>query len=140
MRRFALVVVIPLLACAARGESLSSAIAEDLAVYSEKGAEAYLEALLKGGPLEGSKEAMSQVNMLRTIEGFYGSYLSFEVVKEVGVGKRAAFAYFVLNYERGPVFGRATGYKSGEAWFVVNFQFHTEAERIWPPPLLVGEG
>ena len=107
--------------------------------YSEEGAEAYLEALLKGGPLEGSKEAMSQVNMLRTIEAYYGAYVSFEVVREVDVGKRSAFIYYVLNYEQGPVFGRATGHRRGESWCVVNFKFHTEAEQIWPAPLLVGE-
>lgn len=140
MRRFALAIALLLLACEARGGTLSSNIAEDLEVYSDKGAEAYLTALLKGGPLEGSKEAMSQVNMLRTIEGFYGSYVSFEAVREVNLGERSAIIYFILNYEQGPVFGRATGYRSGKDWSVVNFQFHTEAENIWPAPLLVGDG
>lgn len=139
MRYLMLLLALTLTGCSAHAQDMSSVLTQTLKVYSDKGADAYLEAVLKGGPMEGSKDALSQANMLHTIESYYGSYQSFEVIREVKAGSQARFVYYVLNYEHGPLFGRATGYKHGDTWRIVNFKFHTEAQQIWPDGLLTGE-
>lgn len=88
--------------------------------------------------MEGSKDALSKANMLRTVEGYYGSYRSFDVVQEVKAGSRSRLVYYVLNYEHGPLFDQATGFKRGDTWSIVNFKFHIEAQQIWPDSLLTG--
>lgn len=139
MRHLMLLLALVLAGCGARAQDMTSVLTQTLKVYADKGADAYIEAVLKDGPLEGNKDAMVQANMLRTIEGYYGSYLSFEVVRETKAGARTRLVYYVLNYEHGPVFARATGYKAGETWGIVSFKFNSDAQQVWPEWLLASE-
>lgn len=139
MRHLILLLALTVTGCGAHAQDMASVLARSLKVYSEKGADAYIEAVLKGGPMEGSKDALSKANMLRTVESYYGSYQSFDVVQEVKAGLQARLVYYVLNYEHGPLFGQATGFKRGNTWSIVNFKFHTEAQQIWPDSLLTGK-
>jgi hypothetical protein len=128
-----------LVACAAYPDEPASSLEKWLETYKKDGVEAGLEVLVKGGPLEGSKEVMAHSNTLRTIEAFYGSYESYDIFHETRIGQRCTMIFFVMNYEGGPVFGTTTNYMSDGAWIVANFKFNTEINQVWPSEVLFAD-
>lgn len=112
-------------------------VRKGLSVYAEKGPREALDAMLVGSPIEGSKEALSQANVLLQIAEFYGPYRGYSIARVVKVSDSTRFAYLVLNFERGPLFGCFVLYeRPGFGWVLPQFKFHTEAQQVWPATLL----
>ena len=80
---------------------------------------------------------MSQVGALAQIETFYGKYVSYQVLNQRELGSTTQIVYLLCNFEHGPVFAKAILYKAGSAWTMVSLKFHTEADQVFPPSLLV---
>jgi hypothetical protein len=104
--------------------------------YKTSGPDAFMKKLLAGGPMEENQEAIAQANMLRSVQGYYGAYESFEIVKMVDASSTTRFVYAVFNYSKGPLFASSTFFLNPSGWHVVNFRFHTEASQVWPSSLL----
>lgn len=127
------------------GTALSDTNGKNLIVsginaYKDNGAKAAIEAWIKGSSLEGSKEALSQANVLRQIEDFYGNYLGFEIIKEHKISERTYMFLFLIYLENGPIFGRFQTYQSSdEQWIATHFQFHTQSPAIWPDHYVYGK-
>lgn len=107
-----------------------------LDAYRSGGAEAAVRAWLRGGPLEGDTNAMAQANMLKSIEAFYGGYRSYELVAEREIGASTRFAFLIMSYEKGPLFGRFILFRQAEDWTIVQFQVHTDPGEVWPDELI----
>ncbi|MGE0267020.1 MAG: hypothetical protein AB7S78_01010 [Candidatus Omnitrophota bacterium] len=112
--------------------NIPEAITKGMNAYKESGADAAIQGWLAGSPMEGDKDALSQANILRQIEGFYGKYTGFESIKEVEITPSSRLQYIQINYEKGPLFTYFLTYKTGETWVVINFKFHTEPDSIFP--------
>lgn len=91
--------------------------------YKEKCAEAFLPALLQGVYPEGMvnttlvkapllERASAFINTLQQIETFYGRYMGLELIVSVPIANSTRVVYYVLNYERGPLYGALTAYKT----------------------------
>lgn len=102
------------------------------AAYLKEGVEAFLPTLLKDSPLEGEKSVLTQSNSIRQIEAFYGTYEGFDVMYEKVLTDRVRIVYYVMNYQKSPMFGLATYYKRGGEEVVTNFNFHTEIWQVIP--------
>lgn len=113
-------------------EELPTVITQGLTAYKETGADAAIQAWLVGSPMEGDKDALSQSSILHQIEGFYGKYTGFEVIKDVDITSSSRMHYIQLSFEKGPVFTFFLTYKKGEEWIIINFKFHTEPDSIFP--------
>ena len=100
--------------------------------YKAKGAEEAVRLWVKDSPLEGSKDAESQVSSLRQIEGIYGAFQWFEVVRMREISPRTLVVYLILDYERGPLFARFTVYRSNHRWIMNSFDFSTKEEGVFP--------
>lgn len=120
-------------------QELPVVITKGLTAYMEAGADAAIQAWLVGSPMEGDKDALSQSNILRQIEGFYGKYTGFEVIKQVDVTSSSRLHYIQLSYEKGPVFTYFLTFKKGDDWIVINFKFHTEPDSIFPAEVVFDE-
>ena len=79
--------------------SLPKIISNALEKYQKEGADQLIPNLLIGSPIEGDKNALSQANLIRQIETFYGKYLGTDLVEAVDVSPTTTFIYFVMNYE-----------------------------------------
>jgi hypothetical protein len=119
-------------AAAAPALVLPPVVISGLDGYKAKGAEEAVRLWVKDSPLEGSKDAASQVFALRQIEELYGAYQWFEVVRIREVSPRILTIYLVLDYERGPLFARFTVYRSNHRWIMTSFDFNTREETIFP--------
>jgi hypothetical protein len=118
----------------------TSIVIEGLNGYSKAGASAAIETWMKGSGLEGSKEALSQANVLRQVEDYYGKYEGYEIIKDNKISGRSHMVVFVINYEKGPLFGRFQSYLSNSGkWVATEFKFHTEAALVLPKNIVYGE-
>ena len=108
--------------------------------YKKEGAKAAILAWLKGSALEGSKEALSQANMLRQVEDFYGSFLDYDIIKINDLSKRSKIYCLSINYQKGPLYCRFQVYQNvNNKWISTEFKFHTEAKMIFSDNLVFGE-
>ena len=103
-----------------------------LDTYKSEGPEAAVKAWLKGGPLEGSKDAYSQVTNLRQIQDSYGSFRSCDVIHSQDLSPAVRIIYVALNYERGPRFVRFILFRSDPGWIVTAFDLNAKPEQILP--------
>ncbi len=62
-------------------ESLPPIIILGLETYKTSGPEEAVRAWIKGSALDGSKDALSQADLLRQIQDYYGTYRTFEIVR-----------------------------------------------------------
>lgn len=100
--------------------------------YLKKGVDAFIPELLKGSPLEGEKSVLTQSNSIRQVEEYYGAYEGFELIFEKNLTEKIRLVYYVLNFEKSPMFGVATYYKQKKREVVTNFNFHTNMWEILP--------
>lgn len=100
--------------------------------YKAEGPEAAIKAWLKGSPIEGSKDALSQANMLRQVQDYYGAYKSFDLIRSRNISPTTRIVYIVMDYEKGPLFAKFVVYKAEEGWIIPSFTFNTKEELIIP--------
>ncbi len=135
-------VVVALLVCAGSAQAASSpsgVVQRGLEAYLKGDATAAVKGWLQGGALDGNPQAMTQANSMRQIEDFYGKVESFQILGEHAISERAQIVFFVINYAKGPAFGRMQVYRLGSGQWVSNdFKFHTEAAQVLPERLAAG--
>jgi hypothetical protein len=109
---------------------LPAVINSGLDAYKSKGPDEAVKAWIKGSPLEGSKDALSQANSLRQIQDFYGAYQSSDVVSTRELSPKTRILYLVMNYESGPLFAKFVVYRTDKGWILTSFNFNTKDEMI----------
>jgi len=87
---------------------------------------------VRNGPLDGDKSALSQANVLRQIQDYYGAYQSFDLIAAYDLTQRVRLVYVVMNFEKGPVFGKFICYRSDREWMVTNFVLNTKDTEVLP--------
>ena len=103
-------------------------IAAGMRAYKDKGPEEAVKAWIKGSAIDGSKEALSQANNLRQIQDFYGAYQGYEVVSTRDISPRVRMIGLVINFEKGPFFGKFIVYQTDQGWILTSFVFNTSSE------------
>lgn len=114
------------------GEGLPPIVVLGLEAYKSNGPEEAVRTWIKGGSLDGSEEALSQANVLRQIQEFYGAYRAFEIVSTKDLSPKTRVVYLVLDFEKGPLFAKFVVYRSGQGWVVAYFNFNTKEELVFP--------
>lgn len=107
--------------------------------YKNKGSDQFLSTLIQGSRLQFTDStSLSQANtMLRAIEAHYGHFLGIEMIGAIPVSASTRVVYFIINYERGPLYGVADLYKTKRGEIVTNSNVNTELGQIVPPDILV---
>jgi|GEM_PF-1203805 hypothetical protein len=111
---------------------LPHVIISGMEAYRDKGPDEAVRVWIKGSPLEGSKDALSQANNLRRVQDFYGLYRGFELVGTRTLSSRTRIFYVILNFESGPLFSKFVVYRSEEGWILTSFDFNTKDESVFP--------
>jgi hypothetical protein len=113
-------------------DPLPPLISSGFDALKSKGPEDALKAWIKGSPVDGSKEALSQAAFLLQVESLYGDYVSFDVIRSKRISPRCSTFYIVINFDKGPVFSRFVLYKSHQDWILTYFNFNTKPDVILP--------
>jgi hypothetical protein len=103
-----------------------------LEAYKADGPDAAIKAWVKGGPLEGSKDALSQANVLRQIQDYYGTYKAFDLIRSRNLSPTTRVIYLTLDYEKGPLFAKFVIYRTEQSWILTSFTFNTKEEMVLP--------
>lgn len=106
-------------------------------VYVKEGNAAFMERLLRDGPLAGDKRALSQAQALQQIEQFFGPIQNSSVISAKELGNRTCYVVAVLEYASGPAFAVATYYQGKKGVGPTSMFFKTEPETVFPNTLLV---
>jgi hypothetical protein len=114
------------------GEGLPPIVVLGLEAYKSSGPEEAVRAWTKGSAIDGSKDAISQANLLRQIQEFYGAYRAFEIVSTTDLSPKTRVVYLVLDFEKGPLFAKFVVYRSGQGWVLAYFNFNTKEELVFP--------
>jgi hypothetical protein len=107
-------------------------ILSGLDAYKAEGPEAAIKAWVKGGPMEESKDALSQANVLRQIQDYYGVYKAFDVIRSRNLSPTTRIFYLTMDYEKGPLFAKFVAYRTEQGWIVTTFTFNTKEDLIVP--------
>ena len=128
--RIAATFVLSLSATNSLAASVVEAALEDLKV---RGPEAFLTSITKGSPVEGDKSVLSQSSLLASIGAYYGPIESWRILATCPIADRVKTAFFVVYYEKGPLFGYASLYSTAKAGDVVTkFFVHTDVDKVFP--------
>ncbi|KFN46719.1 hypothetical protein [Arenimonas metalli] len=122
-------------------EANSQALVERGAdAYVADGPEAAIKVWIAGSGLEGNTQALTQANMLRQIEDYYGKPQGIDIIKRSRISPRSEIIYFAVNYAKGIAYGRFQAYRKTDGqWISTEFRFHTQANEILPPAVLYGD-
>lgn len=136
LRRSLLLSLIILFSCtqlAPASDSVEALVKRGLDAYSKEGATAAITSWVKGSYLENDKKALSQADTLKQVEGLYGSYEGYEILKQQEVTKRNYIVYFVIYYTKGPLYCSVNTYKTKKnGWILTNFIFHSDIQMVFP--------
>jgi hypothetical protein len=113
-------------------EGLPPIVVLGLEAYKSNGPEEAVRTWIKGSGIDGSKEALSQANVLLQVQEFYGAYRAFEIVSTKDLSPKTRVIYLVLNFEKGPLFAKFVVYRSGQGWVLAYFNFNTKEELVFP--------
>ncbi|MCP4672924.1 MAG: hypothetical protein GY857_16645, partial [Desulfobacula sp.] len=112
--------------CGISKNEIPQLIKSGLAAYKAKGPEAAILEWIKDSPYEGSKDAISQANIFKQVETFYGDYVDFHPIGVINLTPSCKFIYLSMNFESGPVFAKFMVYKTKTNWILSGkFNFHT---------------
>jgi len=104
-----------------------------LIAYRDKGPEEAVKAWVKDSVLDGNANAMTAVDSLRHALNYYGPYRNFEVLTTQDLSRRVRVTYVVMNFDKGPLFGRFMAYRSEDhGWLLLNFDLNMQPEMILP--------
>lgn len=107
-------------------------ITSGVEAYKTTGAESAVKTWLKGGPLEGQKEALRQAQTMEVFEDYYGKVTGTHLILSRNLTETSKVVYVTLDFEKGPVFCKFTLYRVGKDWIVINFLFNTKESEIIP--------
>lgn len=118
----------------------SSLVIRGLDAYAKEGSLSAIKTWIKGSALEGSKEALSQANTLNQVQDYYGDFEDFEIIKINKISKRTQMVLYVINFNRGVLFGRFQAYKTKAGdWVATTFHFKTESQHVFPDSIVYGK-
>lgn len=114
-------------------------IKEAMIVYKNQGWEEFLRTLLIGSPLQKDPSIYKKAEVISKIESYYGKFVDYEITDRRSVSSRVELVYYVMHYEKGPLFGVVTLFKRGDVEIVTRFNFHTEALKIIPADIIFSQ-
>jgi len=113
-------------------DKLPKVIVSGMNAYKADGPNAAVRAWIKGSPIEGSKEVLSQANNLRQIQDFYGAYKGFHLIQSKDLSSNTRVIYLTIDFELGPVFAKFLMYRAEQDWILTSFLLNTNPDVILP--------
>lgn len=112
-------------------------VIDGIIAYHDKGPDAAVQTWAGNSSQFIRAAAQQQAETLRSAQTAYGSFRDFEVLGTQDLSQRVRIVYLVLNYDKGPIFGRFNLYHSvDQGWLVTKLNFNTIPDTILPVTML----
>ena len=113
-------------------------VTDGLAAFVAEGVDAALDVWLQTWPDEDVAVGRPQLrSAFQRLHEQAGSLMGHDFVGSAPWGQRARRVYFVMLYEKQPVYARFDVYRATNEWKVVNLTVNTDPALIFPPDLFV---
>ena len=106
-------------------------------VYKKEDGTAFMQRVLKNGPLENDTRSLSQAQSLVQIEQFFGPLVTASILSKKELGSKSCYIIGILEYQNGPAFAVANYYSGARGVGATSLFFQTEPEQILPREFLV---
>ena len=117
----------------AQAPSFPKIITDGFDVYKKEGAAKAFAVWLSGSPIENDASTRSTiVGALNTIESAYGKFSGYEYLGTVSFAQSTKRYYFVLLYDKGPLYAWFEVYTAGGKDIIPSFDCNTKAPLILP--------
>lgn len=116
----------------AKATDLPPIVTAGMNAYKSGGPDEAVKTWIQGSPMEGSRDVLSEANILRQVQDFYGAYQSFDVISMRDLSPTARIIYVTMNYQKGPLFAKFVVYHSEKGWILTTFTFNTKEEAVLP--------
>lgn len=106
--------------------------------YEKQGADAFISTLY-GIPVtsSGNSELSNGISVLQKVEILYGNYIGVELIKDIQLSKSTRTVFFIMKYQRGPLYGVLSTYRQEDkSDIVMEFKVNIEKYKILPTKLL----
>jgi hypothetical protein len=106
--------------------------------YEKQGVDAFIPALY-GAPVTSSSnlELLNGTNVLQKVEILYGNYTGIELIKDIQLTKSTRTVFFIMKYQRGPLYGVLTIYRQeDESDKIMEFKINIDKAEILPTKLI----
>ncbi len=100
--------------------------------YKANGPDAAVKTWIQAGPLDGSKDALSQAGVLRQAQNDYGPYKAFELISSRNISPSTRIFYITIEYDKGPLFAKFVIYRTDQGWVLTSFTFNADEDKILP--------
>ena len=107
--------------------------------YKKNGYSNFLPVLAKGSGVEKEKSITALTAIFPTVEDYFGKIEGLEVLREVQTSSKIKNTYFVLNYEKGPLYGMVTTYQSPKGELLTHIVLNAMGSIVLPSSLIDGE-
>jgi hypothetical protein len=104
-------------------------IAAGLQAFKASGPEAAVTTWVRGGPLDGSKDALSQAAHFQKAQVWFGAFTSYDLVKITDVTPSVRVVFVVMNFKSGPLFAKFVAFKADSGWVLTQMDF--ESKHLW---------
>lgn len=121
------------------GEELPPLLKSGFDMYAKEGPKAAIESWTRGSAIEGRKETLSQDEVFRKLEEFYGKYVGYEFVRKHRITSSTSTYLINIKYEKGNLYSIFYLYKRPDGNLVVTtFNVHTDPQDFWPASAIFG--
>ena len=79
------------------------------------------------------------IDGFRQLSKMLGRVHGYDLIRVVDITPHLRRAYFLLRYEKQPVYLLLVLYEAKEAWMVATFNFNTDGDKVLPPTLFGDE-
>ncbi len=105
--------------------------------YKKNGVEAFLPTLFNSQLASGNGvNVREKIAVMKTVEKAYGRYVGLEMIDSIRISKSTKIIFFVLKYQKGPLYGVITTYRFNKSTKITGFKIHTVITQIIPTQIL----
>lgn len=113
------------------------AIVAGLEAFAAAGPDSAIAVWFRGAPFDSPDSRETMRRAFDTMNRQAGRMTGYDVVRTFPVGARIRRVFAVLHYERLPGYLLVDAYESPSGWSLLNISFNDDAEKVFPPALLL---
>ncbi|HSJ64813.1 MAG TPA: hypothetical protein VK922_13040 [Gemmatimonadaceae bacterium] len=113
------------------------AVVAGLEAFTAAGPDSAIAVWFRGAPFDSPDSRETMRRAFDTMHRQAGRMSGYDVVRTFPVGARIRRVFAVLHYERHPGYLLVDAYESPSGWSLLNISFNDDAEKVFPPALLL---
>jgi hypothetical protein len=123
--------------CEAQDRSAPASVVAGLDAFAAAGADSAIAVWFRNAPFDSPESRETMRRAFDTMHRQAGTMTGYDVVRTFPVGARIRRVFAVLHYDVRPGYLLVDAYESPSGWTLQNISFNDDAEKVFPPALLL---